>query len=212
MDRNNIQNVIVYTMFDGILNAHAGNWETFNHYEEAIVESALKKGELFNTINYLWFYLVVNMENGKFLNTNLLHMKLSEIATAFDYDEAKTYASMFRSYLLVKLRKFSETLAEVERCFAISSKRITDLNLLQVNACKAEAQLNLNDVNGAIESIHKTQEIIDKQDFVPSSMSSYCFITQFIIDIYILKKAIISENTFNLSSLKKQVIRMERGH
>jgi tetratricopeptide (TPR) repeat protein len=69
---------------------------------------------------------------------------------------------------------------------------------------KAEAQILSNDVDGAKESLLQAKKTIDQHDFLPPAyLMPYC-IAQFLMDIYLLRDAIVSNESHNISKLKKK--------
>jgi hypothetical protein len=59
---------------------------------------------------------------------------------------------------------------------------------------KAEAQLQLNNEDNAIESMSKAQEIAKQHKLIPGGFVSYYLVSKFMLDIRLLKNAILSED------------------
>jgi len=67
MDMESIQNVIPYAMGQAVINLCSGDWGEIQTFEEAIVVESLKKGDLFNTTNYIWAFSFTKILKGDFI-------------------------------------------------------------------------------------------------------------------------------------------------
>ena len=205
MDQENIPILMAFaSMYDSI-NLYSGNWGKVAPFKETLLNDALKKGDLFNATGYFLFITLVKIDTGDFENTKPLIDKLSEIAVAYDYNLAAVDAHILTTYLLLKKGQLPEAQKEAEEGIIFSGRHSTELYQQIFFSWKAEAQILLNDVEGAQNSLFQAKRIIDQHKFLaPMFIISYC-IAQFMMDIYSLKETIISnKDRKNRLTLKKK--------
>jgi len=132
---------------------------------------------------------------------------MSEIAIAYDYNVATVYSDMHTTELLFKKGQLSEAQKKAEKGIIFSSRHSTEIHQQMFLSWRAQAQILLNDINGATDSLLKAKKIIDQHKFISPFFIMPYTIAQFMIDIYLLKEAIVSNNRKNLSKLKKKAHR-----
>jgi class 3 adenylate cyclase/tetratricopeptide (TPR) repeat protein len=203
MDQENIQNLMAFALLYDFANTYSGNWEKIAPFREALLNEALKKGDLWNATNYLFIITYSNIDTGDFENTERLINKLSEIAVGYDYSLASVYTDLQTTYLLFKKGQISDAQKKAEQGVVFSGRHSTELHQQVFFSWKAQAQILLNDVEGAKESLLKARKIIDQHKFLaPIFLMPYC-IAQFMMDSCLLKEAMVSNKTKkNLSMLK----------
>ena len=205
MDQENIQNIISYAAMYDSINAYSGNWEKIAPFKETLLNEALNKGDLWNTTVYLFWITIVKIDTGDFENTGRLIDKMSDIAVAYDYNAAAAFTDVLTTYLLLGKGRFSEAQKRAEQGLIFSGRHSTELNQQFFFSWKAEAQILLNDTEGAKESLLKAKKIIDQNKFVSPAFSAPYFSAQFMIDISLLKQAMVSnKDRKNLSTHKKK--------
>jgi tetratricopeptide (TPR) repeat protein len=147
------------------------------------------------------------MDMGDFENTERMSVKLSEIAVAYDYSLASVYAYFLSAYTLLKKGQLSEAKKKAEQGIFFSSRYDTELNQLFFLGWRAQAQILLNDIDCAKESLLKAKKTIDQHKFLTANFTKPYLTAQSMIDIYFLKEAIVSIDRKNLSKLKKNAHR-----
>jgi len=204
MDRENIQNLMAFAVMYDLTNACSGDWEKVAPLQKTLLNESLKKGDLWNTTTYLFWLTYVKINAGDFENTQRLIDKMSEIAVAYDYSLATINVDIQTTYLLLKKGRLSEAQKKAELAIIFSSRHSTELHQQAFLGWRAQAQLLLNDVDGAKEALLKAEKIIDQHKFLAPILIMPYLIAQFMMDIYLLKKAIVSDDRKNLSKLKKK--------
>ena len=204
MDQENIQNLMAFACMYDFTNTCSGDWDKIAPLKETLLKDALKKGDLFNATSYLFMISRMKIDAGDFENTQRVIDKISEIAVAYDYSLAAVNANFLITYLLLKKGQISETQKKAEQSIVFSGRHIMELYQQMLFSVKAEAQILLNDVEGAKESLLNAKKIIDQHKFLaPAFMINY-FRAQFMMDIYLLKEAMASNGRKSLSRLKKK--------
>ena len=140
----------------------------------------------------------LNEQMGEMLIHNMLKIKGLQQAVI---DQIIQRAGGNPFFIEEVVRSFIDTGAVV---IVFSGRHSTELYQQIFFSWKAEAQILLNDIEGAQKSLFQAKRIIDQHKFLaPIFMISYC-IAQFMMDIYSLKETIISnKDRKNLSKLKK---------
>jgi len=100
-------------------------------------------------------------------------------------------------------RLLSEALKKADEAISFAGRHGMEIQV-QIYLCrKAQAQILLNDVDGARESLLNAKKIIDQHKYLMLVLNTQYFIAQFMTDIALLKEAIVSKDRKNLSKLKK---------
>ena len=204
MDQENIQILMAFALMYDFTNTGSGDWEKIAPFKETLLNESLKKGDLFNATNYLCFITLVKIDTGDFDNTQHLIDKLYEIAVAYDFSLATVYADLATTYLLLIKGQWSEAQNRAEQSLIFSSRHSTELHQQMFFSFRAQSQILLNDIDGAKESLLKAKKIIDHHKFLAPIYIMAYFTAQFMIDIYLLKEAIVSNDINNLSKFKKK--------
>ena len=203
MDQEIIANSMAFTYAYDNLNSSSGNWEKISPFKETIVNDALKKGDLWSVAVYLVYITYVSTEKGDFDNTQRLIDKLSEIAVAYDYHLAAIYADIHKTYLVLKKGLLPEAIKKADEAISFAGRIGMEIQV-QIYLCrKAQAQILLNDVTGARDSLLNAKKIIDQHKYLMPVLNTQYLIAQFMTDIALLKEAIVSKDRKNLSKLKK---------
>jgi len=204
MDIKNTGILMPFTHLKALLYHNSGDWKKIGSYNEALVADALLKGDFFNSTSYMWWFFMTKTERGDFAETEHAIKKLSEIADNYDFHGAGFYAYHLKSDLLLKKRLLSEALAEAERGSIHTNRHGTELEALFPLSIRAEIFALLNSTDKATELLLQAQNIVARNEFlVPCHLANYLY-AHFVLDIVLLKKAMVSNNRVNLSKLKKK--------
>ncbi|MBC2715386.1 MAG: AAA family ATPase [Desulfobacteraceae bacterium] len=204
MDKNNIKNLTAYAVMYQTSNFFSGDWEETGSLEEKLMDEALKKGDFWNAANYTFLYTYMKAEKGDFHETELSITELNDIADTYDYGYALLCASVLKTDLLLKKMQLFETNVEAGRCIILSGQYSEELNQLMALGWKAEALILLNNIDEAKESILQGDKIIEQQTYITSFFIAPYLVARFVIDIQMLKKAMVSNDNSNLSTLHKK--------
>jgi hypothetical protein len=191
-----------------LANIFSGNWNRIGRFEEALVDDALKKGEMICALNYIWWFHYLKIETGDFSNAGLCIERMYEIANSYDYYLGYAYASCFKIELL-KMRKvqYSEASAEADHYITLCRQYNFKPHQTSSSAYKAEMLILLNDIDGAKRYIHQGKKIIDQDKLMPAYLMSGYLIAKFMLDIQTLKRALISRTDPDLSNLNKNAFK-----
>jgi len=199
----NIQNLMAFTNIYDATNNHSGEWGKIAPFKETLVNDTLKKGDLWAATMYLLWITYVKIDQGNFDIAQRQIDKLSEIAVTYDYNLASVYADIQTTYLLLKKGLLSEAQKKAEQAIIFSGRHGMEIQR-QVFFCRrAQAQILLNDIDGAKESLLNARKTIDQHKYLFPVLIMQYFIAQFMSDIYLLKERIVSNDSKNLSELKK---------
>ena len=204
MDQESIQNLMAFALMYDCTNTCSGDWEKIAPFKEMLLNDALKKGDLWSATNYLVFITLVKIDQGDFENTESLIDKLSEIAVVYDYSAATVFVDLLTTFLLLKKGRLSEAQQKAEQGIIFSSRHSMEIQQQTFFSWRAEAQILLNDVDGAKESLLNAKKIIDQHKFLAPAYILTYLVARFMMDIYLLKDAIVSNDRKNLSRLKKK--------
>ena len=205
MDITNLQTFMPYKMHFTVANNCSGDWSNIGTFEEELANKALEQGLLFDTVSYIRFFIIVKIEKGDFSDANRSVQKLFEIGNTYGYDLASLNAHIIKTNLLLNSRQLSEAQQEAERGGIFSSKYSTENHQLVFFGFKAEIQILLNNVEGAMEPLSQAKRIIEKRRCIPPYTAPY-LVAQFIVDICLLKRTITVKNKTDILNLRKTAL------
>jgi len=207
IDQNNIQNLITYSFTYAGLNHNSGNWDKIQTFEAELIDNALKAGELWRVMNYIYFFIAIRSEKGDFAEAERLIKKLSEIATIYDYSLATVYANLQTTNLMIQRMQLSEALSEAEKGLEFSRKYSTEMHELMFLGYIAEASFLLNDDEYAKDSIRQAKAITDKEKYIMPVFTASYLVARFVMDLHMLKKSMNSKDKSHVSTLQKSTLK-----
>ena len=203
VNKKNIKELMAYKSYEAVINHCAGFWSRFGDYDAATVELALKNGQIWPVSTYIWFMAGVRIEQGKFSDVEMLIERLREISDVYNHDIARAYHSWLKIHFLIKTRKAYNALLEADVTVPWTAKKGMKATHMHFLGLRAIAQIMLDDVDGAQDSIWKASQIIDKQEGLMSAtfLAPYT-VGRFLADIYRLEQAIVSGDHTNLEKYR----------
>ena len=206
MNINNLQTLMPYKLHFTVANNCSGNWSNIGTSEEGLVNKALEQGLLFDTASYMKFFLFVKTETGDFTDAARSVQKLFAIGNAYDYDLAALNAHIIQTNLLLNSRQLSEAQQAADQGGIFSSKYSTENHQLMFFGYKAEIQILLNNVEGAMEHLLQAKRIIDQKHFISQVYAVHYLVAQFMINICLLKRAIAATDKPDISTRRKTAL------
>jgi len=207
MDNRNIGNLMSYIHIRELMNLHSGNWENDMSYQEAIVNNAISKGDFFNSLTYILWFFMAQIEIGGFVETEQAITKLMKLGANYDYKIAYIYAYWLNAGLLLKKGLLSEAVVEADKGLVFSTKHIMEMNQLVFLGLKAEIFAMLKNTDKSKDLLHRAQAIIKRNKFiVPAGIAPY-LVAHFANDIILFKKAMVTNDGSGVSSLQKNAFK-----
>ena len=204
MDTESIQNRMTYIFNSTTLYHFSGNWQKIDSLEDELIDDALKMGDLFNTVVYLWMFSFIKLEKGEFSDCEYAISRLNEIADLYESDYAIQEAFLLKAYLNLNKKKFFDAKIDADQGLKYARKRGSDAHQIMFLSYKAEACFCLNDMSGAEESMLEAKKIVDQKKRLIFPYLAPYLVTQYEIDIQLLKKALASKNAAHLNNMKKK--------
>ncbi|MFX0136404.1 MAG: adenylate/guanylate cyclase domain-containing protein, partial [Candidatus Hodarchaeota archaeon] len=185
----------------------SGNWTKELDYDEDLVDNCVKMGEQWTALVYLVWSGILQVEKGNFKGAQLCVDKLYGIGEVYDLDYARARKCIVSTRQLLKFRRLSEALQEVEAGISLSSSVGQNLTLLNFTGIKANIQILLRDITGAQESLLKAKEFVSQETrIIPWYISSY-HLSQFLFEI-----CNIEENTKAIDKTEIKQLRKKAYH
>jgi serine/threonine protein kinase/tetratricopeptide (TPR) repeat protein len=185
----------------------SGDWPKGDReleYEDEVVNDSLKMGELWSAIVYLIWTGIPQIEKGNFALVQKCVNRLQEIGEVYDHDFARARKSLILTRQLLKCRRLPEALQEAEEGISFSSSVGQNLNLLNFTGIKANIQILQGDMDGAEKSLDRAREIISQETRITPWIICSFHLSQFLYDIYHLKKSIEEGDRSKIKELRKK--------
>jgi class 3 adenylate cyclase/tetratricopeptide (TPR) repeat protein len=209
VNKNDSKSVMCYEFADLLHNFLIGNWGAVNDYDDDLVNKNLLTGEVFFSSIYVGFRGEIYCEQGCLDRAQKMVDKLSEIAEVYENDYSRTRRNHLKTILLVKYRRFSEALFELEEAITVASKGSLKRYVNFFYALKARVQIMLNDISGAEDSLAYAEEYQSEVEAVPY-YHSWFLTGQFIFDLYRLEESKKADDRSAFARNQKSALRVGR--
>ena len=203
IDKNDIKDLLYYNLFELLYNFFAGNWREIKEYDEKLVDRNLRIGASWHLLTYIAFHGFTRIDQGAFKETEIIISKLSEIWQDYENENAKDYMYVLKTKLLMKSRKLYDAQIEADSWISFLDQTGRQLSLSDNLGLKAIIQIYLEDINGAKESLLQRKELVLKHKRIPPYFLSNYLVGQFLLDLYLLEQAIISDHKLDISKYRK---------
>ncbi len=182
----------------------SGNWEKDLDYDESFVNLNIKKGEVFVAAGFsLWSGLLI-LEQGNFLTAQRCINKLDEIGEVYENDYARARKFIVNTKMLFKQRKIHEAIKEADNGITFLKKSGQALVTFTILGIKANIQLLFEDFKGADISLSQCRDLSSQERRISPFFMSGFLMGQFKRDVYLLEKAMQSNDFSEIKQLRKK--------
>jgi len=203
-DKNDIKDLLYYNLFELLYNFFTGNWREIKEYDENLVELNLRIGASWHLLTYIAFHGFTRIDQGAFKEAEIIISKLSKIWQDYENENAKDYMYVLKTRLLMKSRKLYDAQIETDSWISFLDQTERELSLFDNLGLKAIIQIYLEDIDGARESLLQGKELVLKHERIPPYFLSNYLVGQFLLDLYLLEQAIISDHKLDISKYRKK--------
>jgi hypothetical protein len=131
-----------------------------------VVNYYLSKGRIFPAASYLFFFMVMPVEQGCFKAAQKLGSKLSKMSDDYDADLPRALKCPIYARLLLKFRHLKEALDELESGIHFLNRTAKEIGSV-IYSFKAHTQILLGDFHGAHESLRCAEDILSRIKQMP---------------------------------------------
>jgi hypothetical protein len=175
-----------------------GYWK-IKPLDASLMEYGLRIGEIWRVINTVCSYIPFYVETGDIVQAINWINKLHEIATVFNHSYSMTYKYSTNCNLLMKHRKFIESLKECDEGIAFVDKTGDRVLSFAITTYKARIFILTDDMQRAKEILQLLEKKLSSLNLIPVFLVEYR-ISRFMFDIHVLEDTNI---TNNISWIKK---------
>jgi class 3 adenylate cyclase/tetratricopeptide (TPR) repeat protein len=204
IDKKDFKELFDLNLYKTMHNCCFGNWDSFDNYNENLLDKKVNIGQLWEVSLYIALYCVVCQEQGKFEEAYTLIEKLSEIADSYEYEAARGNELNREARLLIQCRKLSDAQKVTEELEIFADNKSSFPFQLMSFAHKAQIQILLNDLAEAEKTLNKAEDLYKRQKFVSPLMGAHYLRTKLLYDTVLLEHSIISDNKPAISKQKKK--------
>jgi tetratricopeptide (TPR) repeat protein len=168
---DNVRDEFVYGSFWFIHHYLQGQWGDEHAVGEALVDEALRGGQLWDVNTYVGLLCDRKLRQGDFGAARALVARLAEISDAYGYDFAAANHDAMTTLLLLEQRQLAEALEAAEAYAAARHEK--PLKLLGLGS-KAKAQVLLGDLSSAEATLAAAEDVLhEAPDTAPWHLSAY---------------------------------------
>jgi tetratricopeptide (TPR) repeat protein len=177
------------------LNFLSGNWDIV--YYQSVEEVNLRYGEFYLVSYYLFGYTLYKIERGDFKDVISLTDKLAEISDTYEDEGAKSLLYDINSKYLMKIRKPYEALKEIDKEIAYNQEHHVSQTpgLIYTFGLKANIEILTGDLSGAEKTLNYVKNLVQKESFLPPIYFIRYLMSQFLFDLNMLEKSVISTDS-----------------
>ncbi len=207
IDSGSEKAVIDYQLGRMMYGIFSGEWTPDLDYDEKMVESCLKLGELYIAVVYHIWSSILRTEKGDFSGTQRCIDNLREIGEVYDHDLARLRGRLLVTGKLLKCRALPEALREVETGILTTGRVGQKLALLNLKGFKANIQILQGDIDGAEKTLKQAGEIVSRETRITAWHISSFHLSQFLFDIYNLEKNLPTGDRASVNRFVKSAYR-----
>ncbi len=206
-DKNSAWEEIWFRFSEQHYNWVWGHWKISceNDYNDNIVNSAVKIGEIQNTSLYMNQYILTKIEQGDFSVINTMLNKMAEMGEFYENNYSRELKYVSKTKFLIKKRLLSEALKEAEEGIEFN----TNTNLLQflfeLLSYKSTIDLLSGDLQKAEKSLSYARTFKSKI-VIPWARTNF-LTNQFLFDIYKLENAYQKRNKTEIEEYRKKTLK-----
>ena len=195
-----------YEFAELLHNCLSGDWDIIKEYDDYLVDQNLSIGILFYPAFYSYWNCIFSFERGRFKDALRMINRLSEIADVYEHDWSRVSRYTLNTSLLMKYRKFNDALIESEEGINFSRKKDFGIWAFQLFSLKARIHIMLGDISEAENLLDSANKILAEITVVPYYLSHF-LLTQFIMNLYRLKKSIKTGDKTEIAINRKRSIK-----
>jgi type II secretory pathway predicted ATPase ExeA/tetratricopeptide (TPR) repeat protein len=192
-----------FRFYELIHDVLCGNWKEVRDYDEEGIDYSASIGELFSAITYSLWYSYIHTCQGHFEDAKKSVNKMRVIADNFDSDDARVSEYIGRIFLLSHQRFLSDALDVAEEAVKFYDKTNQNLPAIKVMGIKAYVQLIMNDYENAELTVEAANRRIEEEKSIVPYYITDISMSQFILNIHKLDKAIKSNERADFVHIKK---------
>jgi tetratricopeptide (TPR) repeat protein len=193
-----------FIYYHNLYSCMSGNWDLIKDYDEELMVNNLKIGEFWHVTTHYVCIANVKNEQGRFNEAEEILNKLYEIYESYEYDCAKVWHDYGLCYLKIYSRNLFDAIKVCDEAIPFSEKIGMDPLLIHFWSQKADAQIFLKDLDGAVSSLKKAEEIFNQQQIVPPTYASSYLIAYFKLYLYLLEEATTSNDNLKIKEYSKK--------
>lgn len=201
ISNNNVSDVFLYRLFVFIHNYFAGNWREPCEIDDALVEEALRRGQLWDVDSFLGLDCGQQLDRGNFAAASARLRKISEIITTYGYEFARSNEYAMRAFIPLARRDLLQALQAVERYHQERHEEL--LNLLALGT-KAKIQILLGEYTAAEYTLQRAQALSVRLGTVPPFHACASRLSRFLLDVCALEHALGAGDRPQARSLRRR--------
>ena len=193
-----------YELYFNFSNIFAGNLKDLKDYNENLIDENLRLGEFWHVTIYLFCFITLANEQGDFKASSILIEKLNGIADTYEYNFATVMCFLLKTVRDNKAGYFYDCIRECDEGISLCKQLGLEPYSIALLGQKAEAQMYLNDKEGAKSSLNFADELVKKQGFVPPTLSLGYLRGQQLHDLQLLEEAVSKDAKLLMPKCRKE--------
>ena len=206
VDKNDVKSVLYYEVSELVYNWISGEWYNVKEYDDNLINQALRKGEIFDSVAYIGFQIGLNLDRGCLVDAQRMLDNLYSIADVYEHDNAKAWYYAMNVSLLWKYRRLDNILDKVEQAINFTNKVGFKLVLITIYMVKFRIQFMLNDINSAESSLSYMKEFLSQIEAAPLYLELF-LICQFLMDLHKLEESMKNGDPAEIGKNRKRVLK-----
>jgi serine/threonine protein kinase/tetratricopeptide (TPR) repeat protein len=188
---------LIFRFHEKLVTTLSGDWNNEYRVDEDAVAGAIQKGEFIPTVQYLSWALYSIVARGDFDYANHIMDLLESINETYDFD----YGRLYRSTYFISGNTHKRDLPAAVRAADVSIDYADKLDLhtwkIGLYGQKAYAQIFLNDLEGALESLQRSEYYLREAGTVAPMLRCYYTRAKFVYDLFEFENALLDPNRKN---------------
>jgi tetratricopeptide (TPR) repeat protein len=189
---------------------YSGSWNLALAFDPALLDRALRAGELYEANFYLSVQGQMKAEQGLFEDADRLAEKLDLIAESFDYNGSRVSCRFVKAFTAIRRGGLHDALAHAEEGFSLTDRAAQTPAKLSFLGFKAMAEVLLGHSEAAMSTVSEGEVLLTTQRTVLLSYLIPFFVSRLLVHLQLLKDALQSGNSSEIVQRKKGAYRIAK--
>jgi class 3 adenylate cyclase/tetratricopeptide (TPR) repeat protein len=183
-----LSDLFLYRLFLFVHNYFAGNWDEPCEIDDALVQEALRRGQLWDVDSFLGLDGEKQLDLGNFAAAKQRLASISEIIDAYGYDFARSNEYALKAFIPLAQRDLPAALSAVEQYYNERPEEL--LNLIALGT-KSKILILMGDYLAAEETLRKASALVGRLGTIPPFHAGAYRLSRFLLDVCQLEQALV---------------------
>jgi len=212
LDKCDDRTLFAYNFWKLVCEYLAGDWSKEQDLDEKLIDTMVLKGETWHAPGYTGMLSFIKTELGDFSTSQKCCDKFKEIADLYEDEYHKARTSHYYTKLLLRSGRLHDVLDETEKMIHLNDRIGQRLTVIYLLGIKANAQMLVNDIDGAESSLLQAEESVLREKRISPLMISSYLASQALFNLCKLEKAVDAGDKLEIKQYRKRALQFGKAN